>query len=178
MAHDDDKRELMKEGARIHEAWKRAERTGLQSDYDAFDRLVRETSKRTREEREAVLRPVIAKQLGVRVRADRRRRKEKQKSKPREARRTKTSANEGSAQSWQEAVGARIATERSKQVNPRTGMPLSQVDLAERLHVHKSFVSRLEAGQWSPTLRALWKVGKALGVQPASLIPPAEGWEP
>jgi transcriptional regulator with XRE-family HTH domain len=47
---------------------------------------------------------------------------------------------------------------------------LSQVALAERAGIARSYLARLELGQQDPTLAVLEKVAKALRVKPSRLI--------
>ncbi len=52
----------------------------------------------------------------------------------------------------------------------REGLNLSQEDLALECGLHRTYISQLERGQKSPTLRVLIMIAKALKVEPAELV--------
>ena len=47
---------------------------------------------------------------------------------------------------------------------------LSQEELADRCGIHRTYVSQLERGLKSPTLRLVWQICTSLQVNPLSLI--------
>ena len=47
---------------------------------------------------------------------------------------------------------------------------LSQEDLASLCHIHRTYVSQLERGLKSPTLRLVWQICNALDVSPVALV--------
>ena len=52
----------------------------------------------------------------------------------------------------------------------REKLNLSQEDLALECGLHRTYISQLERGQKSPTLRALIMIAKALRIEPAELV--------
>lgn len=50
-----------------------------------------------------------------------------------------------------------------KIINYRIGNNLSQKQLAEKLDISQSMVSKLESGEYNPTVEQLWKISKKLG---------------
>lgn len=52
----------------------------------------------------------------------------------------------------------------------RTILGMTQVDLAEKIGIHRPDLSDIENGKHSPTLETVEKVAKALGVPPSSLV--------
>ena len=52
----------------------------------------------------------------------------------------------------------------------RTAKGLSQMALAEKAHVSREYINRLERGQHDPALTTLVKLAKALGVPVAELL--------
>ena len=53
----------------------------------------------------------------------------------------------------------------------RVRQGLTQDNLAERLGMKKAYVFQLERGTANPTLKTLVRVGSALGLEPADLMP-------
>lgn len=56
----------------------------------------------------------------------------------------------------------------------RKARGLSQEEMAFECGLQRNFISLLELGAKSPTLRSLFKIGAALGVSPAKMIALAE----
>ena len=52
----------------------------------------------------------------------------------------------------------------------RIAARLSQVELAERMGVDRSYISGLEQGQRNPTVVTLWHLAKALGAKLQNLV--------
>lgn len=52
----------------------------------------------------------------------------------------------------------------------RTNKSLSQFNLAQRAGISQSFLSDIESGQKSPTLRSIYKISKALEISPGMLL--------
>ena len=52
----------------------------------------------------------------------------------------------------------------------RTNKSLSQFNLAERAGISQSFLSDIESGQKSPTLRSIYKISQALEISPGVLL--------
>lgn len=52
----------------------------------------------------------------------------------------------------------------------RESKGLSQEELADQCSIHRTYVSQLERGLKSPTLRLLWKICASLEINPLSLI--------
>ena len=52
----------------------------------------------------------------------------------------------------------------------RTGLNLSQEELAFRAGMKRSYLSDLERGKRNPSVRALGRLADALGVSPAKLL--------
>lgn len=50
-----------------------------------------------------------------------------------------------------------------KIINYRINNDLSQKQLAEKLDISQSMVSKLESGEYNPTVEQLWKISKKLG---------------
>lgn len=50
---------------------------------------------------------------------------------------------------------------------------LTQQELAERIQAKRSYIFELESGSANPTLRTLYRLGKALNIAPADLLPEA-----
>jgi transcriptional regulator with XRE-family HTH domain len=63
----------------------------------------------------------------------------------------------------EKALGAFITTLRIRE-------GVSQAALADRLGYSISYVSKLERGQMNPTLRTLFDLADALGVEPDALV--------
>jgi len=61
------------------------------------------------------------------------------------------------------SLGKRIRTLRKARA-------LSQEVLAERAHIHPTFISQIERGVTAPTVTTLVKISSALGVQPSDLL--------
>lgn len=64
-------------------------------------------------------------------------------------------------------IGARVR-------KVRTEAGLSGVKLAAAAGVSQPFLSQLESGQSSVAIATLYRIARALGVQPSDLMPPAE----
>ncbi len=47
---------------------------------------------------------------------------------------------------------------------------MSQGDIAEKLGVHRSYISGLERGKRNPSLLTIKKMAKAIGVEPKDLL--------
>ncbi len=47
---------------------------------------------------------------------------------------------------------------------------MSQGDLAKKLNVHPTYISKIERGIQNPSLRGIEKIAKALGVRPEELL--------
>lgn len=47
---------------------------------------------------------------------------------------------------------------------------MSQGDVAEKLGVHRSYISGLERGKRNPSLLTIKKIAKAIGVEPKELL--------
>jgi len=52
----------------------------------------------------------------------------------------------------------------------RESRGLSQEELADQCSIHRTYVSQLERGLKSPTLRLVWQVCASLQVSPSALI--------
>lgn len=52
----------------------------------------------------------------------------------------------------------------------REEMGISQEDLALECDLHRTYISQLERGQKSPTLRVIFVIAKALKMTPARLV--------
>ncbi len=50
-----------------------------------------------------------------------------------------------------------------KIINYRIEKGITQKKLAEKLNVSQSMISKLESGEYNPTIEQLWKVSKKLG---------------
>ena len=50
-----------------------------------------------------------------------------------------------------------------KLINYRITNNLTQKQIAEKLHISQAMVSKLESGDYNPTIELLWKVSKKLG---------------
>jgi transcriptional regulator with XRE-family HTH domain len=70
-------------------------------------------------------------------------------------------------QELERAAGRAIAARRR-----RAG--LTQESLAEACGLHSTYISQLERGLKSPTLRVLFRLAGAMGVSPSALIKAAE----
>jgi transcriptional regulator with XRE-family HTH domain len=57
---------------------------------------------------------------------------------------------------------------RLKTLRERKG--LSQAELGRRAELTREYINRLEAGQYDPTLGALRRIAKALGVKLTALL--------
>jgi transcriptional regulator with XRE-family HTH domain len=66
------------------------------------------------------------------------------------------------------ALGQRVKTRRN-------ALDISQEALADRAHVHWTFIGQLERGQRNVRLHNLLKVAAGLGVDPSELV---QGLEP
>jgi transcriptional regulator with XRE-family HTH domain len=65
-----------------------------------------------------------------------------------------------------EAVAMRIRAARLRD-------NLTQQELAERIKAKRSYIFELESGSANPTLRTLYRLGKAFNIAPADLLPEA-----
>ena len=65
-----------------------------------------------------------------------------------------------------EAVAVRIRAARLRD-------NLTQQELAERIQAKRSYIFELESGSANPTLRTLYRLGKAFNIAPADLLPEA-----
>lgn len=54
--------------------------------------------------------------------------------------------------------------------NERKGRGMSQVELARRARVDRTFLSQIERGVRQPTIATVWKLAGALGMAPAALV--------
>ena len=52
----------------------------------------------------------------------------------------------------------------------RTERGLSQENLGFESNYHRTYISQLERGQKNPSLRAIFRLAKALGVKPSEMI--------
>lgn len=52
----------------------------------------------------------------------------------------------------------------------RTGLGLSQEDLAERAELHWTYISGIERGKRNPGLTTISRLARALGVEPGALF--------
>ncbi|HEV2293554.1 MAG TPA: helix-turn-helix transcriptional regulator [Tepidisphaeraceae bacterium] len=52
----------------------------------------------------------------------------------------------------------------------RQALKLSQEELAERCHLHRTYIGSVERGEGNITLDTLDKLAKALGVKPFELV--------
>ena len=52
----------------------------------------------------------------------------------------------------------------------RESKKLSQEELADQCSIHRTYVSQLERGLKSPTLRLIWQICESLNVSPMSMI--------
>ncbi len=52
----------------------------------------------------------------------------------------------------------------------RESKGLSQEELADQCRIHRTYVSQLERGLKSPTLRLIWQICASLEVSPLSMI--------
>ncbi len=52
----------------------------------------------------------------------------------------------------------------------RESKKLSQEELADQCHIHRTYVSQLERGLKSPTLRLIWQICGSLEVNPLLLM--------
>jgi transcriptional regulator with XRE-family HTH domain len=57
----------------------------------------------------------------------------------------------------------------------RTGLSLSQEGLAERAHLHWTYISGVERGKRTPGLDVIGRIASALKVTPAELFAPLTG---
>jgi transcriptional regulator with XRE-family HTH domain len=69
--------------------------------------------------------------------------------------------------SFQEAFGATVRRRRHR-------LGLSQEDFAERAEIHRTYVSKIEAGKVDVGLAVAARLAKALGIRLGSLIGEAE----
>lgn len=53
----------------------------------------------------------------------------------------------------------------------RKAKGISQEELAARLAMHRNYIGMIERGERNPTIRTLYKVTKALGVNSCELLP-------
>ena len=58
--------------------------------------------------------------------------------------------------------------ERLKKLRQEKGM--SQGDIARKLGVHRSYISRIERGVRNPTVKNVERIAEALGVSPHKLL--------
>ncbi len=52
----------------------------------------------------------------------------------------------------------------------RTERGLSQEELGFESNYHRTYISQLERGQKNPSLKAIFRLAKALGVKPSGMI--------
>jgi len=52
----------------------------------------------------------------------------------------------------------------------RTELGLSQEELGFESDYHRTYISQLERGQKNPSLKAIFRLAKALGVKPSGMI--------
>lgn len=68
-------------------------------------------------------------------------------------------------------MGAKIDREFGKLIRiNRVECGLSQEQLAEKAELHRTYISQLERGIKSPTLKTIFRLSKALSVPPHLLI--------
>ncbi len=48
---------------------------------------------------------------------------------------------------------------------------VTQEELAAKLSMHRTYIGLIERGERNPTIRTLYKIAKALGVQSSELLP-------
>ncbi len=53
----------------------------------------------------------------------------------------------------------------------RKGKGVTQEELAATLSMHRTYIGLIERGERNPTIRTLYKIAKALGVQASDLLP-------
>lgn len=53
----------------------------------------------------------------------------------------------------------------------RKAKGVSQEELAAKLFMHRNYIGMIERGERNPTIRTLYKVSKALGVNSHELLP-------
>jgi transcriptional regulator with XRE-family HTH domain len=56
----------------------------------------------------------------------------------------------------------------------RSGLGISQEQLAERAHLHRTYIADIERGARNPTLLTIKKLAKGLGVSAADLLSEAK----
>lgn len=79
-----------------------------------------------------------------------------------------TTAEDGDEQTLNEQDPAAIVGRRVRDI--RTGLNLTQAELAERLGAKRPYIAGIEAGTRTPSLPYLFKIARALGVRPAQLL--------
>jgi transcriptional regulator with XRE-family HTH domain len=52
----------------------------------------------------------------------------------------------------------------------RNSLGLSQEDLADRAHIHRTYIGGIERGERNPTLTMIYRLAEALGVSPSKLL--------
>lgn len=72
-----------------------------------------------------------------------------------------------SAQQFQQRFGEAVRRRR-------LALRLSQEELADRCHLHRTYISEIERGLKSVSLKALLAIATALGLPPHQLIAEAE----
>lgn len=65
--------------------------------------------------------------------------------------------------------------ERLRIAKERNGKPMTQIALADALHVDRAYVSALERGLRNPTVVTLYRIAEALGVPFSALFEVPEG---
>ena len=71
--------------------------------------------------------------------------------------------NEHDEKFWKEAsIDALLVDIASEFINYRVDHHLSQKELAEKLHISQSMVSKLESGEYNPTVRFLAEIAQKL----------------
>ena len=58
-----------------------------------------------------------------------------------------------------------------KMQKARKGKGVTQEELAAKLSMHRTYIGLIERGERNPTIRTLYKISKALGVQASDLLP-------
>jgi transcriptional regulator with XRE-family HTH domain len=65
--------------------------------------------------------------------------------------------------------------EQLRLAKERNGKPMTQIALADALHVDRAYVSALERGLRNPTVVTLYRIAEALGVPFSKLFEVPEG---
>lgn len=58
-----------------------------------------------------------------------------------------------------------------KMQKARKAKGVTQEELAAKLSMHRTYIGLIERGERNPTIRTLYKIAKALGVQASELLP-------